>query len=201
MQLVTNDPHTLEIAANLSVFAWSLRVDLSSKRRCRMMSWKRFHGIVPMICGFPRFADQQSRSDGTLVSPRKMTIAINAISSGRAMNQWTCSVSCACWKVRSWMLWSMSRVMKHRKLWRRLEILFLALAVGSPSAAYALIGVKGRRVPTCSSRHTVPSFAVSVRSVPKRALFFGWGAVSSSAVWTNSNCEQWKSQMISQMHA
>ncbi|KAL6482124.1 hypothetical protein MHYP_G00102040 [Metynnis hypsauchen] len=46
MQLVTNDPQTSKIAANLSVSARSLCVNMSSKRRCRMMSWKRFSYLL-----------------------------------------------------------------------------------------------------------------------------------------------------------
>lgn len=199
MQLVTNNPHMFEIAANLSVCTRSLRVSLSSKRRWCMMFWKRPRVMVSMMCGLPRFFDQQSGSDGTLKIPLMMVMEINAISSGMPMNQCTCSVCFACWIVQSRMMPSMSRVMKQRKLWRRLVIDLLALAVGSPSALYGDGGVKCGPVPTCSSCHTVPSFAVSVTSVASRALFVGWGALSSSVAWKKFNYEQWEIQMISQM--
>ena len=92
MQLLTKDLHTSEIAVNLSVSTRSERVNMSSKRRCCMMSWNRFLDIVSMIRGFPRSADQLSLSDGTLFTPRKMMTEMKAISSGRSMNQFAWSV-------------------------------------------------------------------------------------------------------------
>lgn len=63
-----------------------------SKRTCRMMSLNWFREMVPVISGFPRCNDQLLCSDGTLITPRKMITAINAISSGRATKQ--CSFFC-----------------------------------------------------------------------------------------------------------
>lgn len=194
IQLLTNDSCSSEMAANLFACARSQRVDMSSKCTCRMMSLNR--EMVPVISGFPRWNDQLSCSDASLITPHKMITAIDAISSGRATKR--CSFfCCTCWTVHSCTMPSRPRVMKFRQHWRRLVTVLLALAVGSPSATYGWIGVNGKGVPTFSSRHTVPSFAVSVSSVSKQGLF-GGRAVSSSAGWTNSNCEHWWSQMISQ---
>lgn len=127
-------------------------------------------------------------SSGQLVpSAVKMMAAINAMSSGKAMDH--CSTVCrACWTVHSWIMRRMSIAIKVRKLWMRLVTVLRVLAVGSPYAADGSLGVKWSRVPTRSLRHTVPSFIISVRSVSTRGRLAG-KEVSSSVGW-NLNCEQ-----------